>query len=175
MCNSPEIVKAVVPTVALPLATIVFLLNAVVSWIASLFGLTLDWQGPRRFLSAALRPRIMVPVILLNLATVGACYAWRQSRTMPSPLLEVEWMNNRLQRQWGAVGTGRTYTDSTGRVTERVLPSDASSVQSVTFRQLWRAKAGRGTLGAATVAGHSVFAGSVDGYEIGRASCRERV
>jgi outer membrane protein assembly factor BamB len=141
-----------------------FLLNAIVSWVASLFGLTLDWQGPRRFLSAALRPRILVPVILLNLATVGACYAWRQTRTMPSPLLEVQWMNNHLERQWGAVGAGRSYTDTTGRVTELALPPDASSVQSVTFRQLWRVKAGRGILGAATVAGQSVFAGSVDGY-----------
>jgi len=164
MCNSPEIVRAVVPTVAVPLASIMFLLNAIVSWIASLFGLRFDWQGPRHLLRALLSPRVVVVVILLNLVMVGAVYGWRQSKTMPSPLFEVQWMNERLQRQWGSVGAGRSYTDSTGRVTEIAQPSDASSAQSVTFRQLWRVKAGRGTLGAATAAGNSVFVGSVDGY-----------
>jgi outer membrane protein assembly factor BamB len=163
MYNSPEIVKAVVPTVAVPLATIMFLLNAIVSWVASLFGLKLDWQGPRDLLRVLLRPRVIVAAVVLNLVTVGLVYAWRQSRTMPSPLVEVEWMNDALEHRWSTVGVGRAYTDSTGRVTE-VAPPDRSIVQAVAFRQLWRTKAGRGILGAATVAGDSVFAGSVDGY-----------
>jgi len=164
MSNSPEIIQAVVPTVALPLATIMFLLNAIISWVASLFGLKLNWQGPRELLRVLLRPRIIVVAVLLNFATVGAAYAWRHMRTMASPLVEVEWMNERLQHRWGAVGAGRTYTDSTGRVTEVAQQADRSSVQSVVFRQLWRVKVGRALMGAATVAGNSVFVGSVDGY-----------
>jgi outer membrane protein assembly factor BamB len=164
MCNSPEVVRAVVPTVAVPLATIMFLLNAIVSWVASLFGLKLNWQGPRDLLRVLLRPRVVIAAVLLNLITVGLVYTWRQVRTMPSPLVEVEWMNERLQRRWGAIGAGRTYTDSSGRVTEVAQLPDRSIVQSVAFRQLWRAKAGRGVMGAAIVAGNSVFVGSVDGY-----------
>src|SRR5215467_10889624 len=95
--NSHEVVKAVVPTVAVPLATIMFLLNALISWVASLFGLKLDWQGPRDLLRALLRPRVIIAAVVLNLVTAGAVYAWRQIRTMPSPLVEVEWMNDRLQ------------------------------------------------------------------------------
>jgi outer membrane protein assembly factor BamB len=164
MCNSPEIVKAVVPTVAVPLATIMFLVNAIVSWVASLFGLRLKWEGPRDLLRMLLRPRVIAAAVLFNLVTVGLVYAWRHTRSMPSPLIEVEWMNAGLQRRWSAVGATRTYTDSIGRVTEVPERLDRSVVQSLAFRQLWRAKAGRGTLGAATVAGNSVFVGSTDGY-----------
>src|SRR5262245_38730723 len=104
MCNSPEVVSAVVPTVAVPLATIVFVLNALVSWVASLFGLRLNWTGPRQLLRALLRPRVIVAAVLVNVVTIGLVYAWRQSRTMPSPLLEITWMNARLQKQGGCVG-----------------------------------------------------------------------
>jgi outer membrane protein assembly factor BamB len=164
MYNSPEVVKAVVPTVAVPLATIMFLVNALVSWVASLFGLKLNWDGPRELLRVFLRPRVVAVVVLVNLATIGLVYARRQSRTMPSPLIEVQWMNAGLLRRGGVVGAGRTYTDSTGRVTEVGGPAGGSLVQSVAFRQLWRVQAGSGDMGAATVAGHSVFVGSVDGY-----------
>ena len=114
MYNSPEIAKAVVPTVAVPLATIMFLLNAIVSWVASLFGLKLDWQGPRDLLRVLLRPRVVVAAVVLNLVTVGLVYAWRQSRTMPSPLIEVEWMNDVLEHRWSAVGVGRGTRGSGG-------------------------------------------------------------
>ena len=154
MFNSPEVVRAVVPTVAVPLATIMFLLNALVSWIASLFGLSLNWQGPRDLLRALVRPRVIVTAILLNFVMAGGVYAWRQSKTMPSPLIEVEWMNNRLQRQWGSVGASRQYTDSHGRVTEVAQPRYGAILQSVEFRQLWRANAGRGALGAAITLDH---------------------
>jgi outer membrane protein assembly factor BamB len=164
MCNPPDVVTAVVPTVAVPLATIMFLINALVSWVASLFGLKLNWEGPRELLRALLRPRVVAAVVLVNLVTMGLVYAWRQSRTMPSPLMEVTWVNARLQKEWGSVGAGRSYADSTGRVTEAADPVGGAQVQSVAFRQLWRVKAGRGTMGAATVAGSSVFVGSVDGY-----------
>jgi hypothetical protein len=164
MCNSPEVVQAVVPTVAVPLATIMFLVNALVSWVASLFGVRLNWDGPRQLLRAVLRPRVVAVAILVNLATVGFVYARRQARTMPSPLIEIKWMNAGLQRRGGSVGTGRTYTDSTGRVTEVDRQTGGARVQSVAFQQLWRASAGPGVMGAATVAGHSVFVGSVDGY-----------
>jgi outer membrane protein assembly factor BamB len=164
MCNSPELVKAVVPTVAVPLATIMFLVNALVSWVASLFGVRLNWDGPRELLRMFLRPRVVAGVVIVNLATVGLVYAWRQSQKMPSPLIEVEWMNARLQSRWGSVGVGRPYTDSTGRVTEVVSPASGPVVQSVAFRQLWRVKAGPRGMGAATVAGNSVFVGSADGY-----------
>jgi outer membrane protein assembly factor BamB len=164
MCNSPEVVRAVVPTVALPLATIVFLVNAMVSWVASLFGLRLNWEAPRELLRMFLRRRVVIAAVLINVATIGFVYARRQSQIMPSPLVEVEWMNASLQRRWGAVGTGRTYTDSTGRVTEIARPAGGPPVRSVAFRQLWRVKAGSGDMGAATVAGSSVFVGSVDGY-----------
>jgi len=153
-----------VPTVAVPLATIVFLLNAIVSWIASLFGLTLDWGGPRDLLRVLLRPRVIVAAILLNLAATGVVYGWRKSRSLPSPIMRIEWMNASLRREWGAVGASRTYTDSTGRVSEVAAAEGGAPVQSVTFRQLWRTTAGTGEYGAATVAGDSVFAGSVDGY-----------
>src|SRR5580765_4148102 len=106
MYNSPELVKAVVPTVAVPLATIMFLVNALVSWVASLFGVTLNWNGPRELLRVFLRPRVVATVVLVNLATIGLVYARRQSQALPSPLIEVEWMNAALQRRWGAVGTG---------------------------------------------------------------------
>jgi outer membrane protein assembly factor BamB len=164
MCNSPEVIHAVVPTVAVPLATVMFLVNALVSWVASLFGLRLNWDGPRQLLRVFLRPRVVAVAVLVNLATVGFVYARRQLRTMPSPLIEIQWMNAGLQRRWGSVGAGRTYTDSTGRVTEVALPASGSPVQSVSFRQLWRANAGSGAMGAATVAGNSVFVGSVNGY-----------
>jgi outer membrane protein assembly factor BamB len=164
MCNSPELVKAVVPTVAVPLATIMFLVNALVSWVASLFGLRLNWDGPRELLRMFLRPRVVAGVVVVNLATVGLVYAWRQSQKMPSPLIEVEWMNAGLQRRWASVGAGRTYSDSTGRVTEVAGPPRGSLVQSVAFRQLWHVQAGPRDMGAATVAGNSVFVGSADGY-----------
>src|SRR5262245_25357621 len=164
MSNSPEIIRAVVPTVALPLATVMFVLNALVSWVASLFGLTLKWDGPRDLLRLLLRPRVVAAALLINLAGFGLAYAWRQSRTTPSPLVKVQWMNATLQRRGAGVGAGRTYADSTGRVTEIQDYSGGSQVESVTFRQVWRANAGHRIMGAATVAGGSVFVGSVDGY-----------
>src|SRR5262245_25142390 len=135
MYDSPELVKAVVPTVAVPLATIMFLLNAIVSWVASLFGVRLKWQGPRDLLRVLLRPRLLVAAVVLNLVPVGLVDAWRQSRRMTAPLVEVEWMNDALERRWSAAGVGREYMDSTGRVTE-VGPRDRSIVQTVAFRQL---------------------------------------
>jgi outer membrane protein assembly factor BamB len=164
MCNSPEVVQAVVPTVAVPLATIMFLVNAFVSWVASLFGLRLNWNGPRELLRVFLRRRVVVMVVLVNLGTIGLVYARRQFQTMPSPLIEIKWMNAGLQRRWGSVGAGRTYANSTGRVTEVDRSTSGARVQSVAFRQLWRVSAGPRNMGAATVAGHSVFVGSVDGY-----------
>jgi outer membrane protein assembly factor BamB len=164
MYNSHEVVKAVVPTVAVPLATIMFLLNALISWVASLFGLKLDWHGPRDLLRVLLRPRVIAAAVLLNIATLGLVYVWKRTRTLPSPMIEVEWMNDRLQQRWGSVGESRTYADSPGRVTEVTQQPDRSNVQSVAFRQLWRVKVGRALMGAATVAGKSVFVGSVDGY-----------
>jgi outer membrane protein assembly factor BamB len=162
--NSPEIVRAVVPTVAVPLATIMFLLNALVSWVASLFGMTLDWSGPRDALRALLRPRVIVAAILANLIAAGLVYGWRKSRTLPTPILKIQWVNASLKREWGAVGASRTYSDSTGRVTEVPAAVEGPAVQSVSFRQLWRVKAGPGDFGAATVTGDSVFVGSVDGF-----------
>jgi outer membrane protein assembly factor BamB len=167
MCNSPDtihLVQAVVPTVALPLATIMFLLNALVSWVASLFGLKLNWGGPDRLLRALFRPRVIAAAVIFNLVTIGLVYGWRKSQTLPSPLVEIQWMNTSLVRNSAAPGAGRTYTDSPGRVSEIDRPAGAAQAQSMTFRQLWRVKAGRGVNGAATVAGSSVFVGSVDGY-----------
>ena len=43
--SSHSVANAVVPTLALPLATITFLLNALVTWLASLFGLKLQWRA----------------------------------------------------------------------------------------------------------------------------------
>ncbi len=164
MCNPPELVQAVVPTVAVPLATIVFLLNALVSWVASLFGLKLNWQGPRVLLRTLLRPRAVVAIVLFNIVAVGVAYGWRRSTSLPSPLLRIRWMNAGLQKEWGPVGASRTYINSSGRVSEVTPPASGVRVESVTFHQLWRVKVGWRQNGAATVSGNSVFVGSADGY-----------
>ena len=53
---------------------------------------------------------------------------------MPSPLFEVQWMNQRLERQWGSVGAKRLYTDSTGRVTEAALSQEALAERALLSR-----------------------------------------
>ncbi len=163
MYNSPDVARAVVPTIVVPLATIMFLLNALVSWLASILGIKRNWSGPHDLLRVLLRPRVVVAAILFNLVGIGAVYGWRKLQTLPSPLLEVQWMNASLLRHGDSGGAGRHYSDSPGRVSEVGGPVAGAHVQSVDFRQLWRVKAGRGVNGAATVSGSSVFVGSVDG------------
>jgi outer membrane protein assembly factor BamB len=173
-----EIVQAVVPTLALPLAAVAFGLNALATVIAGWFGVRLHWEGPKRLLEVLLNKRVLLAALGLNLAGYAAYRGWQWSSHLPSPLWRIEHLNRRTQAESEElVAAARVYPDSVNRANVWAAPAAATKLAAPRqIRQAWRARLPKGIFGGATLSGASLFVGSDDGYvyELARSDGRIR-
>lgn len=161
--SAPEVVRAVVPTVALPLATVAFVLNAIATAVAGWFGLDLKWEGPKRLLEVLLKPRVLLAALALNLVLWGAYSGYRYWRALPASLWRVERVNARLASAAPYDLSQRKYGSTLER--ENIGPAAAAGVlKPVQIGQAWRRKLPEGVFGNVALSGDSAFVGSDDGY-----------
>ncbi|MEO5970679.1 MAG: PQQ-binding-like beta-propeller repeat protein [Bdellovibrionia bacterium] len=163
-----EVVKAVVPTLVLPLAAVSLILNALATFIARFFGVELKWEGPKRLIEVLLKPKVILFATLFNLFIIFGYYGVQYCRGFPVPLWYIELTNQRAVQESVNPIPNRNYPDSV-RVSNQIEHSPLYQAQKVNpLKQAWKTKLPRGVFGAVTLSGASVFVGSDDGntYEI---------
>jgi len=171
-----DVVRAVVPTLILPLAAVSLILNALATFIAGLFGLELKWEGPKRLIEVLLKPKVLLAALLFNLFIVGGYYGFQYCKGFPSPLWYISFRNSRYRsNQVSPASQGeralRNYTDSIQNWNQHKAnphPPHAPRSAPPTLKQAWKVKLPRGVFGAVTLSGESAFVGSDDGntYEL---------
>lgn len=170
------VVKAIVPTIALPLAAVTVFLNAVISTIAAWFGFHISRTKTREILKSLVRPRIIIFGIGLNLAVWGIIQGFIYWKNLPASVWRIRYMNssNRSFSEIGGRNTPQEYTDWVGRATEATVSTEpmAPTPPSLNVRQLWRTQLPQGVFGGVTLSGNSLFVGSDDGrvYELDQLS-----
>ena len=154
----PEVIRAIVPTIALPLTAVLVAANVVATWIARLFRVELKWEGPNRLLEVLLKPRVLISAVLLNLAVWGLYSGYRHWSNRPAALWRIEWMNQRLAKAAGESWKGRSYGESVSATAKNPLAVGAG------YQQLWRTQLPQAIFSSVALAGESAFVGSDDGY-----------
>lgn len=163
VCGEPAVVKAVVPTIAIPFAAAFFLLNALATSIASLFGVKLKLEGPKRFFEVLLKPRVLLGVVALNLIFTGGYFGYRYWKNTPAALWRVQRENEKLQREYASEARSVIYLN-TSRENNDTGQISQFRAGPVSFRQVWRTKIKKGSFGSLSLSGSSAFVGSDDGY-----------
>lgn len=151
-----NVIEAIIPTVVVPFAFLSFLLSALAAFIASLFGIQLKTEGPKRLLEVLLKPKVLGTALLVNAAVWGGYRGYIYWRNSPSPLFWIVRQNPPTD------GTARLYEDVLSRENtgaERIGPKHLAG-----FQEVWNKEIPPGFFNSATVSGSSVFAGSKDGY-----------
>ena len=166
--QEPEIVKAVVPTVAIPLVGIVVALNALATAIARLFGVKLEWEGPKRLLEVFLKPKVIVSAIALNFAFVGAYYGYQYWKGLPVALWRVQQVNAKLALHSSTSISPLNYTNHVERESvwnpPALVQNPRISAADGKLGVTWHTQLKKGVFGGVSLSGNSLFVGSDDGY-----------
>ncbi len=82
-----EVAVGIVPTVLLPLAFLSTGISVVATFIASLFGVKLKAEGPRKLLELLLRPKILISAMILNAVIYFGYSYFEHVKNGPVPII----------------------------------------------------------------------------------------
>lgn len=84
----------IVPTILLPLAFLSTGISIVATFIASLFGVELKAEGPKKLLEILLRPKVLISALILNGVIYGGFHLYEYLKNGPYPDFYVQLKNN---------------------------------------------------------------------------------
>lgn len=155
-----NIIEAIIPTIVVPFAFLGFVLSAAAAAIASLFGITLKTEGPRRLLEVLLKPKVIISALILNALLWGGYQGYRYWNNAPSPLFWIKKENKERQEQ-SLLVQNRHYKDVKSRAKSAVGVPSGDEI--VGFEMVWERELGAGVFNQPTLSGKSLFLGRTDG------------
>lgn len=155
------ITPAIIPTVLIPLTALTVGLSSLAGFIAGLFGIKLNTEGPKQFLEVLLKKRVIFSMIAMNILGMGLYKGYDYLKTMPSFLVTVKWHSDR-----NAISSNEAYSDEKMRVHD--YAESLSPAQNFDLTLIKEIKLPNGSFRSAASSGKSLFYGSDDGhiYEI---------
>lgn len=93
----------IVPTILLPLAFLSTGISILATFIASLFGVELKAEGPKKLLEILLRPRILISALILNGLIYGGFHLYEYLKNGPVPAAFVTFKNKDISYDSKAV------------------------------------------------------------------------
>ncbi len=173
--QQPQIIEAIIPTIAIPFLLASTIASSIVTGIAALFGITLHLEGPRTLLKFFLKPRVLVGIVILNTFILGGVYGYRWLDNRSRPLWWIHFKNTPVSSN--LVYTNFSPDDWTnqpdiGPTISTPQSSSRSSSKSPRLQVEWAKKLPSGAFRGLSFSGPSAFAASLDGfvYELDRAT-----
>ncbi len=154
---------AVVPTVVIPFAIIGVILSSIVTFIAGLFGINYEIDGPKKLLFALFRPRVLIIAAVLNGLIFGTIYGYKYVSTLPAFIWHIQLRNkNNLPAPIERV------FPSTNAMTNvfRAPSGERKFVMGVNL--VWETALEAGSFGGVSKSGDQLYIGSENGkiYEV---------
>lgn len=146
--------RAIIPTVLIPFTLLSVILSSIASFIAALFGLHLNTEGPRRLLEALLKPRVLITGLLLNGAIFAGVRGWAYWRTLPRFEATITRENRALAKP-----SDREYPDTV----EATLLAPSRLAPAGALETVWTSHLSGGSFAGAARSGDSLFLGTEAG------------
>lgn len=156
MSTHNELVPMVIPTVMIPLTMASLGLSVLASFIASLFGIDLKWEGPKKILEVLLKPKVLASAFLLNAVIMGGYLGWQWWANYPKLLRTIQ-----AQMQDRAQPSPIDYADRATVATQFNLAAQGSPLRQID--QLWRTETKGAIFRAPVVTSGRVFTGNRSG------------
>ncbi len=167
--QSPQVIEAIIPTVALPFLLVGTIVSSLVTAVAAWFGVKIQWNGPRALLRFLLKPKILISAIVLNAAIFGAVagYRWVNHRSRPLALIN-------LKNFFLVSPSDRVYPNrwNENQISISNVISVSGELPAPRLTIAWTKMLPSGTFRGLAFSGESAFAAALDGYiyEIDRSS-----
>ena len=152
---------AIIPTVLIPLTALTVGLSSLAGFIAGIFGIKLNTEGPKQFLEVLLKKRVILSMVAMNILGLGLYKGYDYVKTMPSFLITVNWQSDK-----NATASNEEYTDE--RVRNHQYSGELKTSQKIDLKLLKEIKLPKGSFRSAASSKDSLFYGNDDGniYEI---------
>lgn len=148
----------IIPTALIPLTVLSVALSALATLVASLFGVHLKAEGPKKLLEVLFKPKILISAIILNLLIIGSLKVINYTKNLPSFELTIK----RKQTNY-AKSSDYSYSESLQHTPLPILKTKPApkkmKVIEVATKQL-----DHGSVRGAVVVGDRFFVGMHDGY-----------
>ncbi len=156
--TTPELVlhPLIIPSVVIPFTALLAALSALATFIAGLFGVRLQAEGPKKLLEVLLKPKVLAVALATNLAVLGAVAGYRYWKNSPVMLWRIEKRQTEIAKP-----SSLTYPDSEISPLAS-LPARASELGQVEVA--WTRQLDAGSFRGAVVSGSSVFVGGNKGF-----------
>ncbi len=151
-----ELVPMVIPTVMIPLTMVSLGLSVLASFIASLFGINLKWEGPKKLLEVLLKPKVLASAFLLNAIIMGGYFGWQWWANYPKLIRTIE-----SQMQVRAKPSEIDYADRASVATQSFLAKQSTALLQVD--QVWSTSTEGAIFRAPVVTSGRVFTGNRSG------------
>ena len=152
------IIEAIIPTIVIPFAFASFLFSAAAAFIASLFGIELKTEGPKRLLEVLLKPKVLGSALVMNFVIWGGYTGYSYLKNAPNPIFWITHKNKSNQ-----LPENRDYNDVVTR--ENTAGNWLAHGQKIAgFKDQWTIDFATGFFNGVTISGNSAFAGNKDGY-----------
>jgi outer membrane protein assembly factor BamB len=157
MTTPNELVPMILPTVMIPLTLVSVGISVVASFIAGLFGIQLQMEGPKKLLEVLLKPKVLASALLLNAIVLGGLWSWKWWKNYPKLISTIE-----KQTEKNAQTSNHHYEDHPTVLTLFTsMKSEAQVPQQL--EQVWRLQTGAGSFRAAAISSGRVFTGNDNG------------
>jgi outer membrane protein assembly factor BamB len=152
-----EIVPMILPTVMIPLTVVSVALSVFASLIASLFGIQLKLEGPRKLFEVLLKPRVLFTSLLVNLVILGGVRGVIWWKNYPRLLRTIK--HESLIR---AKSSNVNFTDVSA-VPTNFKESSSVAREISGIKQIWKNETGYGSFRAPVFSSGKIFFGNDEG------------
>lgn len=149
--------KIIIPTVLIPFTLISVVISMIASFIASLFGVKLNTEGPRRLLEVLLKPRVLIFMVISNLIFYGGYKGYVYFKN--SPRLESTIIKKNHQM---AKASDKLYSDDFDQPNAFAYQKGSPSLTHQ-ISVAWSRDLPKGSFAGATSSGSSLFIGTEQG------------
>lgn len=154
-----NVVEMIIPTVMIPLTLIGVGISVVATFIASLFGVELKAEGPKKFLELLIKPRILALALLFNAIGWGLYHGWLYWKNYPRLIVTINRANTK-----NIVTSEKNYENAAVDVNKAQRIKQAATAQFAAFDQVWNVETGGGVFNTPVISANSVFFGNRDGF-----------
>jgi len=154
-----NVVEMIIPTVMIPLTLIGVGISVVATFVASLFGVQLKAEGPKKLLELLIKPRVLALALLFNAVGWGLYHGWLYWKNYPRLIVTIHRANSK-----NLVTSEKTYENNSVDVNTVQRRQKGLFPTPVAFDQLWNIETGGGVFNTPVISSNSVFSGNRDGF-----------
>lgn len=153
----------IIPMVLIPLTAVTVAITSIAGIIAGWFGVKLHTEGPKQFLEVLLKKRVLISMLVLNLAGIGAYKSYVYIKTLPSFIFTIN-RHSDVEAKFSNINYPESHTRSHDYIGE-IAPAN---FKSLTLEKEIKFK--KGAFRSGVIAGDSIFYGLDDGniYELNK-------